>query len=277
MRLRLKRYTRISNNSRKKFNLRLLRSKETQTDFKTSLSNWFQPLQELMEDKETSIETQWEHIMTLLLDTCDEVLGKKKNQHKEWISSNTIKRIKERKKKKATLNMSRTTADKAKAQEEYTTANKKVKRSIKKDKQDYVEELASQAEIAAGQRNFKHLYLTTRKLAGNIQTNDKSFKNKDGNPLTTSEEQLKRWAEHFRDLLNRPAPETPPAETEIPINCDIPSKAEIRKAITTLKNGKAAGPDSIPAEAIKADIETAVTILHSLFRNIWEEEELPAQ
>nr|KAG5702936.1 hypothetical protein BaRGS_034709 [Batillaria attramentaria] len=45
----------------------------------------------------------------------------------------------------------------------------------------------------------------------------------------------------------------------------------------TLKNGKAAGPDEIPAEAIKADTETAVNMLHSLFSKIWEKEEVPAQ
>nr|KAG5708190.1 hypothetical protein BaRGS_021124 [Batillaria attramentaria] len=45
----------------------------------------------------------------------------------------------------------------------------------------------------------------------------------------------------------------------------------------TLRNGKAAGPDEIPAEAIKADTETAVNMLHSLFSKIWEKEEVPAQ
>ena len=280
VRLRLKRYNNVNNNTRKKFNVGLLRSKETQAAFKISLSNRFQPLQELIEDSETEIETQWEHSMKLWLDTCEEVLGKKKTQHKEWISSDTIKRIEKRKEKKATLNMSRTRAAKVKAQEEYTTANREVKKSIKKDKKDYIEELASQAENAAGQGNLKDLYLTTRKLAGKFQQTDKPVKDKNGNPLTSTEEQLKRWAEHFRELLNRPAPETPPeippAETELPINCDKPSKAEIRKAIVTLKNGKAAGPDNIPAEAIKADTETAV-ILHSLFSKIWEKEEVPAQ
>nr|KAG5686693.1 hypothetical protein BaRGS_013592 [Batillaria attramentaria] len=69
----------------------------------------------------------------------------------------------------------------------------------------------------------------------------------------------------------------PPAETELPINCDKPSKVEIRKAIMTLRNGKAAEPDEIPAEAIKADTETAVNMLHSLFSKIWEKEEVPAQ
>ena len=44
----------------------------------------------------------------------------------------------------------------------------------------------------------------------------------------------------------------------------------------TLKSAKAAGPDEIPAEAIKVDIETAVQMLYSLFSKIWEEE-VPAQ
>ena len=95
---------------------------------------------------------------------------------------------------------------------------------------------------------------------------------KNGNPLTTNNEQLKRWAEHFRVLLNRPTPDSPPdippAETELPISCDKPSKTEIKKAIMTLRNGKAAGPDEIPAEAIKADIETAVQMLYSFFSKI---------
>ena len=44
----------------------------------------------------------------------------------------------------------------------------------------------------------------------------------------------------------------------------------------TLRNGKAAGPDKIPVEAIKADMETATNMLHSLFSKIWKKEEVPA-
>ena len=45
----------------------------------------------------------------------------------------------------------------------------------------------------------------------------------------------------------------------------------------TLRNGKAAGPDRTPTEAIKADIETATSVLYSLFSKIWEKEAVPAQ
>ena len=106
-------------------------------------------------------------------------------------------------------------------------------------------------------------------------------KDKDGKPLTTVEEQLKQWTEHSRELLNHPAPELlpdiPPMETELPISCTKPTKAEIKKAIMTLMNGNVAGPDGIPAEAINADIETLTSMLHSIFCKIWEKEEVPTQ
>ena len=280
VRLRLKKINK-GITTRTKYNVGLLRSEDTQKTFKISLTNRFQPLQELIEDSESDIETQWEHSKKLWHDTCEEVLGKKKTEHKEWISADTIQKLEDRKEKKAALNMSRTRTAKAKAQEEYTVADKFVKRSVKQDKRDYIDNLAREAEEAAGQGNLKDLYMVTKKLSGKFQQTDKPVKDKDGNPLTTTEEQLKRWTEHFRELLNRPTPEAPPdippAETELPINCNKPSLAEIKKAIKTLKNGKAAGPDEIPAEAIKADIDTAATILHSLFSKIWEKEELPAE
>ena len=178
------------------------------------------------------------------------------------------------------LNNSRTSAAKARAQEEYTAVDREVKRSIKKDKRDYIDDLARQAETAAGQGNLRDLYLVTKKLAGKFPQTDNPVMDGNGNPLTTTNEQLKRWAEHFRELLNRPThgslPNIPSVETELPISCDKPSKAEIKKTILTPRSGKAARPREIPAEAINADIETAVNMLYSLFSKIWEQE-VPAQ
>ena len=67
------------------------------------------------------------------------------------------------------------------------------------------------------------------------------------------------------------------AETELRISCDKPSKVTIKKATMTLRSGKAVGPDEIPLEAIKANIETVVNMLYSLFSKIWEKEAVPAQ
>ncbi|VDP82985.1 unnamed protein product, partial [Schistosoma mattheei] len=46
-------------------------------------------------------------------------------------------------------------------------------------------------------------------------------------------------------------------------------------AIRQIKSGKAAGPDDIPAEALKADVAVTARILHILFNKIWDEEQVP--
>ena len=121
------------------------------------------------------------------------------------------------------LNNSRTRAAKVKAQEEYTAVDREVKRNIKKDKRDYIDYLAGQAETAAGQGNLRDLYLVTKKLTGKFQQADKPVKDKNGNPLTTTKEKLKRLAEHFRELLNSLTPDS--RWTSYPQRQNCPSAA----------------------------------------------------
>lgn len=71
--------------------------------------------------------------------------------------------------------------------------------------------------------------MVTRMLSNKFQQIHKPVKDKKKwNPLRTTNKQFKRWVEHFEELLDRPAPERPPdiqpADTDLPINCDIPTK-----------------------------------------------------
>jgi hypothetical protein len=81
--------------------------------------------------------------------------------------------------------------------------------------------------------------MVTRKLSNKFQQTEKPVKDKNGNPLTTAEDQLKRWVEHFGGLLNRPTSETQPniqpADTNLAINCYKPKNSDIRRAVTKLK------------------------------------------
>ena len=61
---------------------------------------------------------------------------------------------------------------KREVQKEYTESHKEVKKSIKQDKRKYVDNLAQQAEEAAGKRNMKEVHDITRKLADNRQTSE---------------------------------------------------------------------------------------------------------
>ncbi|PFX30003.1 Transposon TX1 uncharacterized 149 kDa protein [Stylophora pistillata] len=126
---------------------------------------------------------------------------------------------------------------------------------------------------------MRDLYDTTRKLAGKFQQTSSQVKDKEGNILTREDEQLKRWAQYFNDLLNRPPPPElpiiPEASAELNVNCGKPSKLEIVRSIKMLKSGKAAGPDNIPPESLKADPDLSADILYGLLGKIWEEEEMP--
>ena len=104
-------------------------------------------------------------------------------------------RGKEREKKNI-LNLSRTRSAKAKAQKEYAAADKEVNVSVKKDKNNFVEELASQAKEAAGQGNLKDLYMLIRKLSGKFQQSNMPIRNTKGQMLMTTEQQLNQWVEH---------------------------------------------------------------------------------
>ena len=226
------------------------------------------------------IDTQWQHIKETWTSTCKEILGKK-CQNKEWSSADTISKMQVRKEKKGVINNSRTRAAKEAAQKQYTETNRAVKKSIKTDKENFIDSLAKEAEDAAAQGNMKQLYDTTRKLAGKYKQVDGPIEDKKGNVLTSDEDQLKRWREHFEELLNQSEPENPPdilpADEVLQVTCERPSKAEIDKAIHHMKRGKASGPNEIPTEAYKADMETSTKMLHDIIGKIWDKEEIPTE
>ncbi|VDP27783.1 unnamed protein product [Schistosoma margrebowiei] len=232
--------------------------------FKRTIEDAFH---DLLNGKGTTVESNWKGIKEAITSTCHEVLGHKKHHHKEWITVDILDKIQERRNKKEAINTSRTRAEKAKAQAEYTEVNKQVKRSIRIDKPKCVDDLAKTAEKAAREGNMRQLYDITKKLAGNRRKAERPVKSKEGEVITNIEEQLNRWVEHFEELLNRPAPLNPPyieaAPTDLPINVGPPTIEEISMAIRQIKSGKAAGPDNIPAEALKADIKS------QLYGSLW--------
>ena len=181
VRLRLKRFTNGSS-IRTRYNVGLLRNKDTQAAFQISLSNRFQLLQELTEDDEMDIETQWEHCKKLWQDTCEEVLGKKRTQHKEWISADTIHKLDPRRQRKAVLNNSRTRAAKAMAQEEYTTVNREVKSSIKKDKTNDIDSLARQSRDSSQTGEYEEPVLGDQEADGQIPADRQASEGQEREP-----------------------------------------------------------------------------------------------
>ncbi|VDP28381.1 unnamed protein product [Schistosoma mattheei] len=154
MKLKLKKHWTTGQTMSKKFNIAFLRDTDKLNKFKIVLSNKFQTFHDLFNGEGTTMERNWKGIKEAIASTCHEVLGHKTHHHKECITVDTLDKIQERKNREAAIN---TTAEKAKAQAEYTEVNKQVNRSIRTDKRKHVEDLAMTAEKATREGNMTQL------------------------------------------------------------------------------------------------------------------------
>ncbi|VDP46681.1 unnamed protein product [Schistosoma curassoni] len=71
------------------------------------------------------------------------------------------------------------------------------------------------------------------------------------------------------------SPDIEAAHTDLPMDVNPLTTEGIRMAIRKIKSGQTAGPDNIPAEALKSDIEVNTNMPHPLFKKIWEKEQVP--
>ncbi|VDO57934.1 unnamed protein product [Schistosoma margrebowiei] len=115
LKLQLKKNWTTGQTAIQRFNTVFLRDTNKINEFKIALNNRFQALQDLLKEEETTMEDNWKSIKEALTSTCQEVLRLKKNHYKEWISIETLDRIKERKNKKIAIDNSRTRTEKFEA------------------------------------------------------------------------------------------------------------------------------------------------------------------
>ena len=114
--LKLKLKSRVEKR-KNRYNVEFLKDKEKMETFRLTLSNKYATLQDLLDEENMEVNAHWECLKKTRTSTCEEVLGKKKRQHKDWISAETINKLQMRKEKKAVLNNSRTRSTKAAAHE----------------------------------------------------------------------------------------------------------------------------------------------------------------
>ena len=69
------------------------------------------------------------------------------------------------------------------------------------DKRKWTEEIAKEAENAAEQQHMKTLYTLTKVLSN--ERPRQSAVHKTGKILNDKESKLRRWLEHFSEVLNR--------------------------------------------------------------------------
>jgi len=242
--------------------------------FQLELKNRFKAL----EDQEELDLTTFNKAMK---EAGEKVLGYSKRKKEEWIRQDTWGRIAERKEVKNQMNTAKSLRIKDQLKNKYRTLDKEVKRMARADKTKYIENLAEEAEVAAKKQDLRTLYNITKTLNGNYSNKDLPVKDANGDTITKEEDKLNRWKQHFETILNRPAPSQSAvileAEHDLQIDTNPPTLQEVRKAIKSLKNGKAPGIDMVTAEMLKAEDKETPRILTQLFGKIWEDENIPEE
>lgn len=94
MKLKLKKSWSVGS-TRIKYNVEFLKDRETAEKYHVTLSHKYQVLQELYNKDDIDLHAQWQQAKEIWTSTCEETLGKRKLQQKEWISAETLQKLEE--------------------------------------------------------------------------------------------------------------------------------------------------------------------------------------
>ena len=195
-------------------------------------------------------ETKFNKFVDANKSTMDELLPKKARS-KVTLRSSNFRVAMARHEVQQTHNQymaTKTTVNK----ENHSRAQRNMYEVYQQEEEKELEKEIQSIEIAHGGQKYGEAWRVVNEITGRKRA-------KEGQVTGSSpEERVKTWFNHFRKLLGSP-PEVEEPDEEIPniyeelgINDDVFSMEEFRKVKASLKIGKAAGPDDIPPEVLKA-------------------------
>ncbi|GFW06770.1 putative endonuclease-reverse transcriptase [Trichonephila clavipes] len=139
-------------------------------------------------------------------------------------------------------------------------------------------------------KNVEHIKGSNKSIAffREINLDRKKFKpsttschNRKGIILRDRTEVLRRWNEHFENLLNSDNGDhealTESTETQSQGIVEPPSVEEVIEVINKLKDNKAPAPDTIPSELLKNRGKETSKKIYDLIQVIWEQEVIPKE
>ena len=269
------------NKPRRRLNVRKLEKQSVREDFCKDLDH---KLRHLHNNSDQGIEEQWAALRDVIYETALTHVGVVERRHQDWFDENypEIRTLLEEKRLRFITHQQDINSVSKKTA--YTTTKHKLQAKLREMHDSWLSKKAEEIQHFADNNNPKRFYDALKAVYGPRSHGTSPVLSADGSKLITEKEDiLKRWAEHFSSVLNRPSSVNFEAIARLPqvsINYSLaaaPTDAEVLKAIQQLSNGKAPGSDSIPAEIFKAGGPTLTQKLTDLFQNMWQEETVPQE
>ena len=279
VRLKLKRH--MTSMKKRPIDCCRLKDRQVEERFQLEISNRFESLH--ISDQ-SDVEEQWNSFKDNLIDCAEREIGRRRGRYKErWIKQPTWDLIDLRKEEKRRRDQANSPEARREANQRHRDLDRRVKRSCRRDKREWLEERGREAQEAANRNDLKTLYRIVRELSNsNTGNSNTPIKDPLGNVITNEEDQEARWVEHFRSVLNQPPPIAPynmqwtgEEAFEVQVNMEEITQMEVKEAITSLKNNKAPGADEISAELLKRGGSTVVVWLTAVFNRMWRNGKVP--
>ena len=154
---------------------------------------------------------------------------------------------------------------------------------MKKAKEDWIGAQCEEIETCLNKNNSKRAYQLVKDLTSEKQEKQgrsSAIQDKSGKCLTEEKEILSRWRGYCSELYNYESCRDnavldcsqSPEEDLQPI-----LREEVEIAVASLKRGKSAGVDNIPAELVQAGGETMIDVLTEICNRIWKTGEWPTR
>ena len=207
----------------------------------------------------------------------EEILGKtsgKTKQEKEtwWWDEEVQQSIQAKKAAKKALDRENTEANKT----AYKDKKKQAKKTVAAAKAQAYNQLYEDMDSAEGQRKVLRIAKQRDKNSKDIYQT-KLIKDEEGTVLIEDDKILNRWRGYFQKLMNEENPRERRQEQQETVNTEVAeiTPEEVESALGKMKNGKAVGPDNIPAEVWKYLGTAGVKYLTDIFNRIMEGEKMP--
>ena len=230
------------------------------------------------------VEASWSNLKTPLLEATKETCGlSSPHQWRPetwWWNDEVDAAIKSKRALYKTYKSLRKQGDTpgvAKAKADYDIAKRHARREVWLAKQ-----AASVETFKAVDPQGSNIYRIARQMSRDNQdiVGENCVKNDAGQLSLTDEDKMKAWVEHYSKLLNVEFPwpkDTLPDVAPVAGPPPPVTMEQIRKAISKMKCGKAAGPSGIIAEMLKASGEEGVRLLRQLGEDVFSTGVIPEE
>lgn len=269
--------------AKKKLNCNSLKSANAKTKLEMAISHHMAAAPNL-EDLEDYIEDEWTHLAQAVFDAAEEVLGFARTKNKDWFDDNivSIRELLEAKNKAHQSALRNPFSGYLRHQ--WQNKRAEAQRSLRAMENEWWLKVASDLQGFADSGDLQNFYSSLKRVFGPTNRSMTPVRSLDGTHLLTSKNQiLNRWQEHYQSLLNTRNPCDPAQLDDIPDRPTVqemdvlPTMEEVKHAICSLKNNKAPGVDSIPGEVLKYGGEVLHTRLHEMISKMWEAGRVPQQ